>query len=90
MSNHDGSYLLNEVIWLLRENNVFNPMEKRQIQQLLIDITNLAKDKYDCNTGEILEDHADFFKLCQYCLKGVNEIKDGGCLSCRERLGFEG
>ena len=55
MSNHDGSYLLNEVIWLL----------------------------------EILEDHADFFRLCQYCLKPMDEIKDGGCLSCREKLGFE-
>jgi hypothetical protein len=83
MSNHSGSYLVNEVIGLLRREQVFDLMEKNNAQKLVLDIVNLARQQYDCNPGEILEGHTDFLKVCYYCLTAADEIEGGLCLQCR-------
>ena len=56
-------------------------MEKVKSQQLIVSIVKLAK-KHDCNSGEMLENHTKFFKLCYGCLKPDDEIKHGLCLKC--------
>ena len=55
MSNHDGSYMLNEVIKLMETSHVFLRLGKRRSQSLLLGIIKLAVDQHDCNPGKILE-----------------------------------
>ena len=47
MSNHSGSYMLNEVLQLLEKRGVFASLGREKAQQLVIDILRMS-DKYDC------------------------------------------
>jgi hypothetical protein len=66
MSNHSGSYMLNEVIEILDRHQVFAGIEKTTTQTLIKEILLMATNKYDCNQGEILEGYAQQFNLCYY------------------------
>jgi len=82
MSNHDGSYLLNEVLLLLEREGVFRALGREKSRKLVITIVKKAASEYDCNYGEILEDIGERLKICQCCLKKTVELEDGLCKAC--------
>lgn len=81
MSNHSGSYMLNEVLKKLDEKSVFALLGKEETQTLVQEIIKISY-AYDCNPGEILEDMAERVGVCSYCLKGADEFYDGVCSRC--------
>ena len=87
MSNHQGSYLLNEVIGILDEASVFDLLGQERSQALILKILHHALRDYDCNAGEILEGHEARFGICSYCKSPAEEIQDGLCAACRKSLG---
>ena len=84
MSNHSGSYMLNDVIEILDRNQVFSAMEKPTAQMMIKEIIKMATNKYDCNQGEILDGYAQQFNLCYSCLADTTNLEDGLCAVCLE------
>lgn len=88
MSNHDGSYLLNEVIALLRRERVFEHLGKRTSQRIVAEIVRRADAEYDCNPGEILDGHGEALGVCYHCVRPVDTLVIGLCTACRDELGI--
>lgn len=87
MSNHQGSYLLNDVITMLKQENVFALLGTEKTISLLRNLVNLAQREYDCNSDEILEGHGEQLGICYNCLRKSDEIKENGlCSHCFETL----
>jgi hypothetical protein len=84
MSNHDGGYLLNDVIGVMNEAQVFSLLGPEVSQQIMLEIINKAIQTYDCNPGEILEGYAAQFGLCACCLATTTELEDELCPECFE------
>jgi hypothetical protein len=63
MSNHAGSYLLNQVLHLLEERGVFRQMGQEAARRLVLDIEKLSR-RYDCNSGEILDGIGGRLGIC--------------------------
>lgn len=87
MSNHSGSYQLNEILGLLDTEKVFDFWGREKTRNLLKEMVDLAQRKYDCNSGEILEGYAERFGICYGCLSLVDELQEGLCQSCYEDEG---
>jgi hypothetical protein len=86
MSNHSGSYMLNDVLFLLERENVFKTLGPDTTRRIAAEIVKLS-DEYDCNAGEILDEIGPRIGLCYYCLKPATEFADwGGCTSCDQEL----
>lgn len=82
MSNHSGSYMLNRVLRLLSEKEVFQQIGLDKSQDIVKEILDIAA-RYDCNTGEILEDIGRELKICIYCWEKSTKINYSGyCLNC--------
>ncbi len=86
MSNHSGSYLLNEVIGILDRERVFERMGIADSQRMVTEIVQLCVKKYDCNPGEILEEHGQRLGICYYCLSSAQSLEEGLCVNCRAVL----
>lgn len=86
MSNHSGSYLLNEVITKLDRFQVFEMLDNAKSQALVMEIATLGCRDYDCNRGEILEGHEAQFQLCRYCFYPAEDLEDGLCPTCKKAL----
>jgi hypothetical protein len=86
MSNHAGSYLLNEVLLLLEQRGVLAQMGREAAQRLVLDILNLSRH-YDCNPSEILDEVGGRLGICRWCLTAKADLIDGVCVSCRDREG---
>ena len=84
MSNHSGSYMLNEVLLMLEEQSVFKLLGKEKTQALVTGIIKMSH-RYDCNSGEILEDIGERVGICYYCEKPAQDFHDGICKSCYEK-----
>ncbi|MDB9310183.1 hypothetical protein PN471_16390 [Aphanizomenon sp. CS-733/32] len=83
MSNHSGSYMLNEVITILKREHCFDHLDQEERQNLIEEIVKLARYEDDCNPGEILEGHTDYFQICSCCLAKTNDLESGLCVKCR-------
>ncbi len=83
MSNHSGSYMLNEVLHGLHEMGFVKKFGQQQAQQFVLEITNRACRQYDCNQGEILDELGVVYGICAYCLQPAPKIIEDGCLPCR-------
>jgi hypothetical protein len=83
MSNHSGSYMLNDIIQLLNDEQVLNMIGLQKSQQVITKIVNIASREYDCNRGEILEGHTDYLNLCYCCLSITTDLQSGLCPNCR-------
>jgi hypothetical protein len=81
MSNHAGSYMLRDVLTLLTQAGVWQYMPRPATQNLVVGIVDLACRRYDCNAGEILDGH-EGLSVCYSCLKPVEPLRRGLCLSC--------
>jgi hypothetical protein len=84
MSNHSGSYMLNQVIEILDRHQIFSGIETTTAKTAIKEIVEMATNKYDCNQGEILEGCAQQFNLCYYCLADNDNPEDELCPTCRE------
>jgi hypothetical protein len=85
MSNHSGSYMLNEVLKSLEQHKVFEILKKDDIQKLIVDILSIAS-AYDCNDSEILLDIGKRLKICSFCLEYGTDFQSGVCGKCNERF----
>lgn len=81
MSNHDGSYLLNEVLFLLEKQNFFDFLGKKKTLAFLDEIRTIGHD-HDCNDGEILEGIGKNLKVCCCCWSYSKKLEDGICKEC--------
>jgi hypothetical protein len=82
MSNHSGSYLLNEVLLLLEKRGAFDLLGKEPSQKLVLEMIHLSK-RYDCNPGEILDEIGMRVGICYYCLTAQSDLMNGVCNKCR-------
>jgi hypothetical protein len=48
MSNHSGSYMLNDIIKLLNDEQVLNIIGLQKSQQVITQIVKIASRDYDC------------------------------------------
>ncbi len=83
MSNHSGSYMLNEVLKLLDQYSVYEFLGREKTQELTRAVLKISW-QYDCNPGEILADIGEHLGVCYYCQHPANEFQDGVCLRCHE------
>lgn len=81
MSNHDGSYLLNEVLLLLDKQKVFDFLGKEKTLAFLNEIRTIG-NCHDCNNGEILDGIGGTLKVCYCCWNYSNKLEDGICEQC--------
>lgn len=81
MSNHSGSYMLNEMLQEMIEIGIFEKLNKKDSRALLKTVLSTG-DQYDCNPGEILEDIGEDFEICYCCLKFDLPLKRGICQKC--------
>jgi hypothetical protein len=84
MSNHTGSYMLNEVLELLEKHHVFDQLGRERRQQVVLEMVELSRD-YNCNPDEILYGIGERLGICFDCLKPAQELEDGDCRECRMR-----
>lgn len=82
MSNHDGGYMLNEVLLLLEKYGFFNTLRQQEIVDFAKDIVTIGND-HDCNDGEIFNKIGRRMKYCYCCRKFSEEFDDDGvCKDC--------
>ncbi len=81
MSNHSGSYLINEVLQVINNHKVFELLGKEKTLQLLLKIRQVGDD-YDCNSGEILEFIGEKLGICYVCWKYKDNLEFGICEDC--------
>lgn len=83
MSNHTGSYLLNEVLIKLEEENVFKMLGEEKTLTLIREIIQCSR-RYDCNADEILYNIGKKLKICCSCLEKATLFnKYGICEDCK-------
>lgn len=84
MSNHSGSYMLNEVLYAMKDMKIFESIGKEKAREFALEMIKIGKD-YDCNDGEILNEIEEELGICYYCLKESDDINENGlCKECRE------
>lgn len=83
MSDHSGSYMLNDIIQMLDDEQVLETIGLQKTQQVITKLVRIATRQYDCNAGEILEGHTDRLHLCYCCLANTTDLESGLCRSCR-------
>lgn len=81
MSNHDGSYMLNEVLVVLEKYDFFKLLSKEKTLKFIEKIVDIGSGS-DCNTGEILEEIGEKLNICYCCLKYAEEFSNGLCSKC--------
>jgi hypothetical protein len=87
MSNHSGSYMLNEIIGLLAREQVFDLLGKERTRRIVLEMLGRATREYDCNTGGILEGHGATVGLCCGCRSPADDVVADLCQKCRAQLG---
>lgn len=55
MSNHTGSYMINDILKTLEKISVFEILGREKSRSLVLDILEIST-QYDCNPGEVLQD----------------------------------
>ena len=81
MSNHSGSYLLNETLIALDQLNVFGLIGIEKTQQFFEDLKRIAS-YWDCNSNEILEGLSEKLNICYSCFSYDENLDNGLCSSC--------
>ncbi len=80
MSNHDGSYMLNEVLQYLEDSRssplgkAFKKMSTVNRTHFFNDILNIGRN-YDCNDGEIMSFIGYQYGFCYCCCEYKEPLK---------------
>lgn len=83
MSNHSGSYMLNEVLQIVIEKQIIKQEEKEKLREFALELLKLGRH-YDCNDGEILENINEEIGICYCCWEATEDLQRGLCRTCRE------
>jgi len=86
MSNHSGSYMLNEIVHGLVDIGVLKIMSAAQTK-MLRKLLRRVHGEYDCNWNEIIDaDLARLLKTCARCADESEEVgaDNGICAACQE------
>jgi hypothetical protein len=91
MSDHTGSYMLNEILELMDQTQIFNLLGQEKTQTFIRDMLKISCRNYDCNAGEILDGLTDRFEICYCCRKSTRDLNQGLCSECGgdENFDFE-
>lgn len=82
MSNHSGSYMLNDVLSLMLEQGLWNKMNKCERQEFMKGIMRITNG-YDGNPGEVVDGIADALGYCYWCECIVPTVyEEGLCSKC--------
>lgn len=81
MSNHQGSYMLNDILQMPELKSIFTTVGKEKTQIFVLNLLKIA-DSYDCNSGEILEGIGEQLGICYYCQQTAESFQDEVCQSC--------
>ena len=82
MSNHDSSYMLNEVLLLLEKYGFFKDLEQKEITNFANDIAKIGCC-HDCNDSEIFDEIGKRIKYCYCCGKFSEELDESRvCKKC--------
>jgi hypothetical protein len=66
MSNHSGSYMINEILSLFHQEEVFDKIKFKTMKKLLKGINKIASSE-DCNPYEMYEDIGSELGYCSQC-----------------------
>ena len=83
MSNHSGSYMLNEILQSPELQSVFQTIGAEKTQSIVLKILQIS-NYYDCNAGEILNEIGEQLGVCYHCQQAANNFIDGVCQNCYE------
>jgi len=81
MSNHSGSYILNDVLRLLENRGFFEKLTPEEIEAFFLEIVKIGNN-CDCNQGEILEEIGERMGICYSFLRVSESLEYGLCSSC--------
>ncbi|NRB10622.1 MAG: hypothetical protein HRU35_03275 [Rickettsiaceae bacterium] len=87
MSNHDGSEMLNSVLFLLKDKyNFFNEISEEDRVKFISEIIKIG-NCYDCSHGEIMENLGKDLKFCYTCRKATQDFEQGYdiCGKCKNK-----
>ncbi|ADQ40212.1 hypothetical protein Calkr_0677 [Caldicellulosiruptor acetigenus I77R1B] len=85
MSNHSGSYMLNDVLYKLDELGVFKVLGEDKTLEFVQWLCEYTEEEYDTNPGEILDGIGAKLKICYSCLERKEDVNEYGlCKECRE------
>ena len=82
MSNHDGSYMLNEVLQTMLEMRIDERIGRPMTLEFVKRVVKIG-NAHDGNPGEILED-LEKIGLCYLCLEESGDLENGLCPSCSD------
>lgn len=83
MSNHSGSYMLNDVLYIAKEIGIFEAIGEEKSRKFALELINKIGREYDCNDGEILESIGNELGICYCCLEETYELDYSGlCKNC--------
>lgn len=82
MSNHSGSYMLNNLLTMLERESYFARIGPDKTAEFVNEVVGLAID-YDGNPGEVLERIGERLGICYQCRRRSDLLKHGACPSCR-------
>lgn len=78
MSNHTGSYMINDILKTLEKISVFEILGREKSRSLVLDILEIST-QYDCNPGEVLQDIGEKIGICYHCQSAAEEFHDDIC-----------
>lgn len=87
MSNHSGSYLLQNALEIMEELGFFKNVTIEQIRDLCQKLSVMASCEYDCNPGEIMETMSKKYGICYCCWELITKSEadkdfNGMCKKC--------
>ena len=82
MSNHSGGHMLNDVIGILAQANVFKLLGQEKSRDVVLEIVKIAGWQYDCNSDEILEGVGEQVGICYCCVEPATTFYEGLCEKC--------
>lgn len=81
MSNHWGSYMLNEALEALDDLSVLEQVGKEKTLRVVAKFLHIS-DENDGNRGEVLMNIGERLRICYICAKYSDRLEYGLCPDC--------
>ena len=85
MANHQGAYMLNEVLCMLEKESFFATLGPEKAQQFIKRVVDRGY-RVDCQSYEILDGIGPRLGICIMCCDRRDDLDNGVCAPCREPL----
>lgn len=83
MSNHSGSYMLNDVLYTAKKMGILEVIGEEKACEFALEMIEIGS-RYDCNDGEILDGIGEELGICYCCLEKADNLENGLCKECRD------